>query len=284
MNEQFKIRMPAREGELEAVLRRELAALLILGGWHHGCDQDELAKRAYSILMAPIGQGAFHLRAWRLRCLRHVNLVAHDAWAREGIEFLGRLVCAGPRPCSTIEAIALAIEVWPSPENYLALGQALLSVGRVDEGLAVYTFLMRSMDLFEGIEIDEDLGWHVREGLAAAWESLGKQRVASGCLRICVEDPRSGAAPLVVAFFLALELGREEAAADFAGQLDRRFAPSTRRLEVCVDGLLARVALLREGQWVPPMGTARLFGKLVESDGAAGLICRRLVGVGEGVA
>jgi len=268
MKTPFRFSTPVRLAELEGVHRRSMARLLVQGARRRGAGR---AARAYAALLQPGG------RRWRRRARRQLVLLERDGWQSEGCELLGELLAGGARDCSAVAIISLAIEIWPSPENYLALGQALLCDGRASEAQAVYAFLMQDLHRFE--YEGPSLRWRVREGLAAAWEALGKDRVARGCLATSLGDPESGAGPLVSALFLSLELGRAEEARDMARRIDGRFHGPSRRLDACVDSLTARVELLREGRWVPPMASAEVFGELVRGRGRAAQICQRLVGL-----
>ena len=270
MNTPFRFSLPVRYAELEGVHRRGLARLLV-----QGARRRKTGRRgflAYAALLQPVAH------RWRRRACRQLALLERDGWQFEGCALLEALVAGRADDCSAVEIISLAIEIWPSPENYLALGQALLSEGRAVEARAVYSFLLRDLHRFE--YEGPSLRWRVREGLAAAWEAAGKDRVARGCLAAGLDDPESGAGPLVTAFFLALELGREDEAQQFARRIDARFHGPSRRLDACVDSLAARVALLREGQWVPPVASAATFGQLVKGSSRSARICQRLVGLG----
>jgi len=269
MNVSFRFSLPVRYAELEGVHRRGLARLLVQGARRRRTGRRGLL--AYAALLQPVA------RRWRRRACRQLALLERDDWRFEGCELLEALVAGRAGDCSAVEIISLAIEIWPSPENYLALGQALLSEGRAVEARAVYAFLLQDLHRFE--YEGPSLRWRVREGLAAAWEADGKDRVARGCLAAGLDDPEAGAGPLVTAFFLALELGRDEEARRFAQRIDARFHGPSRRLDTCVDSLAARVIFLREGQWVPPLTSARVFGDLVKGSGRSAQICRRLVGL-----
>jgi hypothetical protein len=269
MKPHFRFTPPARSYELEGVHRRALARLLVQGARRHG--QRGRGIRAYAALLQPVG------RRWRRRARRLLALLEAETWQVEGRELLGELVAGQADGSSQVEIIALAIEIWPSPENYLALGQALLVAGRAKEGQAVYAFLLRDLHRFE--YEGPSLRWRVREGLAAAWEALGKDRVARGCLVMALEDPQAGAGPLISALFLALELGRADEARGLAARIDARFHGASRRADVCGESLRARVELLRAGRWVPPLASARVFGELVRGSGRSAGICRSLVGL-----
>ncbi|MBC8451082.1 MAG: hypothetical protein H8D72_00070 [Planctomycetes bacterium] len=278
----FRFTVPVREDELEGVYRRELSRLLILGARDHqrGC----LGTTAYASLLEPVAS------RWRRRARRHLQLLVRDGWQLEGHQLLAELVAGctegGTKSrfggCTAVEIISLAIELWPAPGHYLALGQALLAGGRAAEAQAVYAFLLQDLHRFE--YQGPALRWRIREGLAAAWEAVGKDRVARGCLATCLDDPAAGGGPLVGAFFLALELGHGAEAQELGSRLDARFASSSKRLDSCLSSLAARVEFVRAGRWVPPVKSAATFGSLVREGGSAGRICRRLVGLAGGAA
>lgn len=271
MKTPFRFSLPVRLGELEGVHRRSLAQLLVQGARRRAAKRAGRAARAYAALLQPLG------RRWRRRARRQLVLLERDGWQSAGCGLLDELLHGGAEEVSAVQIISLAIEIWPSPENYLALGQALLAAGRADEARAVYAFLMQDLHRFE--YEGPSLRWRVREGLAAAWEALGKDRVASGCLTTSLEDPESGAGPLVSALFFSLELGQADRARELARRIDGRFHGPSRRLDACIDSLTSRVELLREGRWVPPLPSAEVFGELVQGRGRSAEVCRRLVGL-----
>ena len=268
MSPRFRFTVPVRQGEFEGVYRRELARLLIQGVRRH--ERLGRGSLAYAALLDPVGGN------WRRRALRQLYLSELEGWQLEGRQLLEELLEGRERTFGPVEVISLATQIWPAPDHYLALGQALLVAGRPAEAQAVYAFLLSDLHRFE--YVGPSLGWRIREGLAAAWEALGKDRVARGCLLASLADPAAGAGPLVAAFFLALELGHAAEALQLARRIETRFPGRSRRLDACVESLAARVQLLRAGRWVPPLASAETFGQLVLAKGSAGRICRRLVG------
>ncbi|MDF1799577.1 MAG: hypothetical protein P1V81_10405 [Planctomycetota bacterium] len=253
------------ELELERVHRRELARLLrqaarSLAG---------LGAGAYACLLPPL------LATWRRRVRRQLDVLARDGWYFEGQELLAGLL-AGRRPDPEL-LMAVSLDLWASPGGLLALGQVLLGGGRPAEAQAVYAEAMR-------FGADEGIGgefpWRVREGLAASWEALGKDRLALGCLRAAVDFEGVGAGPLAGGLFLAFEVGDTSGAAELRGRIDARFQPGSRRLLACADSLAHRRRLLRPGAWAPALGVARLFTEVHGGDSAAAVLCRSFVSVG----
>ena len=255
---------PARAGvELEVVYRRTLAGLL-----------SEAARRVagplaagYASLLPPL------MDTWRRRARRQLVLLERDGWYFEGQELLADLL-AGERVDPEL-LMAVALDLWSSPEGLLAFGQVLLSGGRAAEAQRVYADAL-------GLDLDGELPWRLREGLAASWEARGRDRVALGCLAATFDRPGVGAGPLATGLFLAFEVGDRVRAEDLAVRLDGRFQAGSKRLVACGRSLAARRRQLRPGTWAPALGAADLFAELHAGAGASASLCRSFAAVDGG--
>ncbi|MDE0895591.1 MAG: hypothetical protein OSB10_03310 [Planctomycetota bacterium] len=265
------------QGELDSVHRRELAALLIeaarsrlgLGASGHG-------NAEYGPLLEPVA------RRWEQRARRELQLLESDGLQFEGQVLVEMQLESAEKPIPELMILA-ALNLWSSPSGYLALGQVLLARGQGGRAREVYAELLRQDmdgDSCEG----QDFSWRVREGLGAAWESLGSDRLALGCLRGAVAVRGAGGGPLVSAFFLALDLGRGDEALGYGVQLDQRFSVDSRRLAVCVQSLGTRIRRRRRlrsgGCWAPPRAAVAALEQLLSGGGSAARICQGLVGQG----
>ena len=196
-----------------------------------------------------------------------------DVRAPEGQELLADLL-AGERVDPEL-LMAVALDLWSSPEGLLAFGQVLLSGGRAAEAQRVYADAL-------GLDLDGELPWRLREGLAASWEARGRDRVALGCLAATFDRPGVGAGPLATGLFLAFEVGDRVRAEDLAVRLDGRFQAGSKRLVACGRSLAARRRQLRPGTWAPALGAADLFAELHAGAGASASLCRSFAAVDGG--
>ncbi|MFT6713459.1 MAG: hypothetical protein ACJAVJ_000735 [Planctomycetota bacterium] len=261
--------------ELGTVHRRELAGLLTdaarctLGLSSSATD--------YGALLRPVAGG------WRDRAVGVLEMVGRDGQYFDGQELIEQRL-EGGRPSPELMILA-ALDLWEAPQTYLALGQTLLARGDGLRAKEVYSELLRQN---ESGQLDDgaDFPWRVREGLGAAWECVGSDVLAFGCMRAAVERRGSGTGPLVSALFLGVELGRTEEVSGFARALDRRLGRHSQRLSACSLGLRARVARRQarrgEGTWTPPAGSVGLFRSLLIGDGATAVLSRALVQGGDG--
>lgn len=256
--------------ELGVVHRRELAGLLTDAA---RCSLGlNSSSSAYGSLLRPV------LGGWRGRALGVLDMLKRDDQYFDGQELVEQRL-GGQNPSPELMILA-ALDLWEAPWTYLILGQTLLARGDGLRAKEVYGELLRqneSGQLSDGAEFP----WRVREGLGAAWECLGSDVLAYGCMRAAAEHRGSGTGPLVSAFFLGLDLGRAREAAGFAKALDQRLSPHSRRLAACAKGLRARVdrrqANRTEGTWTPPAGSVDLFRTLLDGEGAGAVLTRALV-------
>ena len=258
--------------EIATVHRRELAGLLTDAA---RCTLNlNSSSSEYGSLLRPVAGG------WRARAVGVLHMLERDGQYFDGQELVAESLCGGrPSPESMILA---ALDLWEAPQTYLALGQALLARGDGLRAKEIYAELLRQNESGQ-LEAGAEFPWRVREGLGAAWECLGSDVLAFGCMRAAVERKGSGTGPLVSGFFLGLELGRTEEVAGYARALDRRLGAQSRRLAACGQGLRARVARRQarrgEGAWTPPLGSVGLFRELLRGDGAGAFLSRSLVQV-----
>lgn len=261
--------------ELGTVHRRELAGLLADAA---RCTLGlNSSASEYGALLRPVAGG------WRGRAVGVLNMLERDGRYFDGQELIEQRL-AGARPSPELMILA-ALDLWEAPQTYLTLGQALLARGEAMRAKEVYGELLRQNESGQ-LSDGADFPWRVREGLGAAWECLGSDVLAFGCMRAAVEHKGSGTGPLVSAFFLGLELGRTEQAAGFARALDQRMAPGSKRLAASAQGLRARVvrrqATRGEGTWTPPASSVDLFRTLLGGQGAGAVLGRALVQCDDG--
>jgi tetratricopeptide (TPR) repeat protein len=265
--------------ELHAVHRRELAKLLVAAArWALGLAGTGSSPSAFGTLLEPVGL------AWRTQARIELELLHADQCHLVGMKLLELALDGRERDQPRPELMVLAaLELWGAPSSYLALGQVLLVRGESERAKEVYAELLRRDENGE-FENCSSNPWRIREGLAAAWESLGSDRLALGCLDRAVEYKGSGAGPLVSALFLSLELGDHQRAVVYAAKLDARLGAGSLRLAACVEGLGERIQLRnrrRESScWTPPQKSVKVFRALLRGTGASAGICRAMVGMG----
>lgn len=272
----FEFELTPEQREREGVERRELSRLFVAYAQRAADGCLGTGWTAFAPLLDPAP------REWRRLAVRYLEVLAREGRECVGTDLLRALLARRGKPehsgLDPVELMVAAVRIWPSPEGYLGLGQMLMARGRMEEGREVYGFLMRSMSLAE----DEHHGWRVREGLGVAWEACGQRRLALGCFERGALRRNAGIGPLVAAWPLAVELGQVERAGRVADALDQRVGWSGRKLERCVEGLLARRGRLQpvdgDAPWLPPEQSADEVRRVLARGRAMARVCQALLG------
>jgi hypothetical protein len=262
--------------ELRLVQRRELAELLLEAASIRCRRAPFHGVHARLPLPVPL------LDVWRRRTRRVLWRHGHDGPGQVdgGAQLLADLLERASSAWPDALALALASRrLVDGGRARLVQGYAHLGHGESQRAIEVFAGLVRAFTVAEGA-VAPALRWQAYDGLAAAHEERGHDRLALGAAEMAAEQPGCGASAMVRALFLALSIGDRERALRAVARLDLLAAPGSLEFGRAVASLRTRVDVLRGGlPFEPPRATRWLFRSMAGGgDSPAERVCKALSG------